>query len=611
MIDGIVVFHPKHLPSSGDGFAAWIYADENPEIHERVRDRFAPLAPAIAPRRFQDEAAVRRSDFVAWTDANLSGHPVEEWLSTPLHRCTFPSPAPPIFLHTVWLSLIAGLLRGEGGTLAVVTCHRGLAMAISEIADRTGTPFRVVGSGTLRAEAMRIRLRALAALGKSVLDLSLRILLARIFLGNAHLERLRSTEVLIDTYLHGTDLSATGAFQDRYFPGLAQWYLARGIKAAMYPFLFRVRFRDLPGVYRAISRSDIPMAPFERFVGPLDLLWALGQSINRATMRRSGCSPLDGIDMSPLLPIPGFVAATSAFMPLLMLRAPERMGRRGIRPACVLDWHEDQPIDKATAYGFLHTSEPTRVIGMRQYIPVPNYLSEYSTPAELAGGLAPVEHWVCGPALPRLLDAYASGTRYRVVPALRFAHLFEEAPAGADKSDLLILLTHSVSESVQILALALESLDKCHNFVRIVVKPQPNVPKTAAAIRSMAERRWPQLLRAEQVVWSSEPMPQLLARARLVVSSGTSAALESVCRGVPVIMVGNVSGLDAVPLAYVDERIWRLVYDRNEFLAALASLIDETLLPTSVCAEIANRTRSEYFMPTTESTMREFECSAG
>lgn len=603
----VVVFHPRYLPASADGFSGWIYADENPELYEQVQHHFASVAPAVPPRRFQEEATSRRAAFVAWTDANLRGSAVEEWLSTPLHRCTFPSPAPPIFLHSVWLSLIDRQLEQSDGALAVVTCHQGLSEAIRRLAGRRQVPFRLVGRGAQWREAVRIRMRSLAALGKAATDITLRILLSRVFLGKDYLRRLRQTEVLIDTYLHGTDLDADGTFHDRYFPGLARWYLDIGVKVAIYPFLFRLGYRELPRVYRAIYRSAVPMAPFERFVGPADLLRALGRSLRIAMWRRSTCTSLEGIDMTPLLPLPGFASAASAFLPLLMLQAPAGMARRGIRPACVLDWHENQPIDKATTYGFQHVSPPCRVIGMRQYVPVPNYLSEYSTPAEVADGVAPAEHWVCGPALPNLLETYGAKARYRVVPALRFAHLYEAGLRGRSGADLLILLTHSIFESVQILALVFESLEFCKGFGQIVVKPQPNVPKTATAIRRIAERRWPALFAAGSALWSVEPMPQLLASARLVVSSGTSAALEAVCRGVPVIMAGNLAGLDAVPLAGVDTRIWRLVYGREDFQVALDALSDEGQLSEAIRTEIADKTRSQYFTPTNATTLRGFD----
>lgn len=609
MASGIVVLHPAGLPAAGAGEVdVWIYADEDAECYAAAEQAFAPTPAALPPRQFQAEAAALRQEFMAWTDANLRGAAVGEWLSTPLHRCTFPSPAPPIFLHVVWLVVIDRLLAdGRGGRLAVITAHRGLAVAVAAVARRHGVSCREDGALRRRLDGARMRLRALAALAKTFLELAVRVPMARRLLGHRQLERLRPARILIDTYLHRADLSAAGDFCDRYFPGLVQWYRQQGIEAAVYPFLFRIGLREVPALYRAMDRSAVPMAPLELFVTLRDLLAALAASLRIALTRSyAGVKPFRGIAMFPMLPVPGFITALSAFVPFVLLRVPGGMARHGIRPALVLDWHEDQPIDKATVYGF--TAAGAEVIGMRQYVPVPNYLSEYSTPEELAAGVAPRQQWVCGRILPDLLDVVASGVRYRVVPALRFAHVHDGAP-GDGGDDLLVLLTHSLSESVQILALVLDHAKMPGAFARIVVKPQPNVPKTAAAIRRIAERRWPAAMGAG-VVWSEEPMASVLATAKLVVSSGTSATLEAVCRGIPVVIVGNRVGLDAVPLAQVDQRIWRLAYDREEYCAAVADLSDPATLPMDVRVEIAKKTRTDYFCPTNEETMKAFVPSA-
>jgi hypothetical protein len=606
----LVVFHPGRLPPlETGGFAGWIYADEDSEQYEAAALAFTPTPPIISPRQFQAEAAELRRDFVAWTDSNLSGTSVENWLSTPLHRCTFPSPAPPIFLHVVWLLIIDRLVsQGQVGPLAIVTAHRGFVDVLCEVARRNEVPLRIVGTLQQRFDVVRIRLRAVAALGKALIDIAARLLMSRLLLGRRQLERLRTTRILIDTYLHRADLSATGEFNDRYFPGLVQWYRNRGIDAAVYPFLFRIRLRDIPGMYQAMARSAVPMAPFELFLTPIDLVRALVASTTMAATRRyAGICAFRSTDMTPLLPTPGFVAALSAFIPFLLLRVPDGMARHGIRPSLVLDWHENQPIDKATVYGFTGQSIPAAVIGVRQYVPVANYLSEYSTPAEVAARLAPHEQWVCGPSLPQQFDMTASGVRYRVVPALRFAHLYDSAQRGEGGNNLLVLLTHSLSESVQILAMVLSHTttkpNVCH---RIVIKPQPNVPKTAAAIRRIAERRWLNLICETFVVWSGESMAQLLNDAKLVVSSSTSATLEAVCRGIPVVIVGNRVGLDAIPLAQVDQRIWRLAYDQEEYRIAVGELSDQEALPPAMRAEIAEKTRADYFCPTNEDTMKAF-----
>lgn len=604
----IVVFHSRHLPATTSCLAGWIYADENSELFQEIAAAFSPLAPLISPRQFQIEAAARRQQFVSWVDANMSARPVEDWLANPIHRCTFPSPAPPIFIHTVWLALIDQFCqKGNFDTLAIFTEHIGLAAAIERHAQSCGIPCRIADRIQFRVGAASVCLRSIASLSKSVVEIVARVALSRLLLGDTQIKRLQNTEILIDTYLHKGDLAKTGEFSDRYFPGLVQWYLSVGRAAASFSFLFRIRLSDLPATYRSMRKSDVPMAPFELFITFADTIKAFIRCCSKAySFRSAQLTPLENIDMRPLLPIPRFAAALSSFVPLLLLRTPARMSKKGICPSWFLDWHENQTIDKATSYGFGQLTPPSRVIGMRQYVPVSNYLSEYSTPVEVGLGLVPREQWVCGTALPQLLDSFLPGVRYRVVPALRFAHVHSLQDHEGFGTSLLVLLTHSVYESVQILSLVFESLVLPTMFDKIIIKAQPNVPKTEVAIRRIVARRWPTALQQDWVIWSAAPTSELLMQSKLAVSSGTSAVLEAVCRGVPVVLAGNVAGLDSVPLEGVDKRVWRLAYDNKEYMQAVSELTDAERLSHEVKLEIARTTRSEYFQAITTDTMNDF-----
>lgn len=538
----------------------------------------------------------------------MSARPIEDWLANPIHRCTFPSPAPPIFIHTVWLALIDQFCQKDNfGTLAIFTEHNGLAVAIERHAQSCGIPCRIADRIQFRVGAASVCLRSIAALSKSFVEIVARVAFSRLLLGDTQIKRLQNTEILIDTYLHKGDLAKTGEFSDRYFPGLVQWYLSAGRAVASFPFLFRIGLSDLPATYRSMRKSDVPMAPFELFITFADTIKAFVRCCSKAySFRSAQLTPLENIDMRPLLPIPRFAAALSSFVPLLLLRTPARMSKKGIHPFWFLDWHENQPIDKATTYGFGHLTPPTRVIGIRQYVPVPNYLSEFSTPAEVGLGLVPREQWVCGATLPQLLDSFSPGVRYRVVPALRFAHVHSLQDQEGSGTSLLVLLTHSIFESVQILSLVFESLAQPSAFDKIIIKAQPNVPKTEVAIRRIVAKRWPAALQKDWIIWSATPTSELLMQSKLAVSSGTSAVLEAVCRGVPVILAGNVAGLDSVPLEGVDRRVWRLAYDYVEYMQAVSDLTNEELLTTNIKLEIAHITRSEYFQQTSLETMNDF-----
>jgi glycosyltransferase involved in cell wall biosynthesis len=99
----------------------------------------------------------------------------------------------------------------------------------------------------------------------------------------------------------------------------------------------------------------------------------------------------------------------------------------------------------------------------------------------------------------------------------------------------------------------------------------------------------------------------LMRDARMVVSAGSSAALEAICFGVPVISIGRQAGLDMNPLLEVDCRLWTVAYDPDEFAQAIAGWSPVHPLPLAERIAIGEAIRAEYFEPVSEAGMAAFD----
>ena len=86
----------------------------------------------------------------------------------------------------------------------------------------------------------------------------------------------------------------------------------------------------------------------------------------------------------------------------------------------------------------------------------------------------------------------------------------------------------------------------------------------------------------------------------------SSAALEAVCAGKPVILIGCMAGLAINALENIDNRLWRVVYDAPGLVAALKAWSPEHPLPFELRMALGTEIRNESFEPANDSTMNAF-----
>lgn len=560
----IIVAHPRHHADYAGHEVAWIYADEKLACHEQIRASLGYDRLLITPRRFQEEAQRLVLDFIPWADEQIPIDDPLEWLLTPLHRNPFFSN---LVLHLFWMRLLA--VYGEGREVVVFTESSGLARACADHCRNSGWDFIWKGKLRFFLHELRIMLRSAAKLVYDILRSYVGWLCARMILGRKYIAGLRSSELLIDAYLYTDSISAGGGFTDKHLPGLAEWYRERGISTAIYPFPVGIPLYQFPRLFRQMKTCTVPMLPFELLLNLGDIPHAAYTCLRRG-LRAGGRHHFAGIEVTALVAGERFRAAATGMLPLLLAVAPPRLGQCGVNPRWFLDWYENQPIDRANAIGF--ASAGCRVVAMRLYSLYPMFASLFTTEREVLAAVCPLEAWVSGKALEGQLSRYDRQTKYHRVPALRYGHLYAQnaddniPPAGG--RSLLLLLTHSAEESTAILDCVLNALALLPDCtMQVIVKPHPDFG--VFRLQELVATRWPWALKGERIKWESGSLATVLSSADLIVSAGTSAAIEAVCRGIPVILVGRKAGLDMNPLAEMDGRLWEMVYEAEELAAVL------------------------------------------
>lgn len=540
--------HPDRLGSIAPS-AYWLYADDDVACYARVNRQLGAERRLLEPAAFQSEIARLTGPFLRWVDAALEESPPDYWIVASFFKDIF---CTPVYLHFVCLCVAAHAAR-QGRSVVVVTRNSALANQLAQ------------GGHALFStrDTMLLWLKAwLRYLGRPLLLYS-RVLSARWILGAKYTERSRDARVLVDTFLFADDIAPDGRYRDRFFPGLLEWYASCGIKAAAMPFTVNVPLRELPAVYRRLRTSQTPFAPGECFLKAFDFLAGMRRALHAFFRPPSFAVGLfEGAAVAALATHWWRLSALETVTYQVWKNVPRRMANRGLRPEQVVAWYENQPLDKAITLGFLEASKSTEVIAGRQYFPSANMVNFFSTNGEVRAGVAPRLNQACGVRIAELFAAHDTGGRYEVVPALRYAHLFDGRDDTAEGSALVVFLTSAREETFGILECifgANPARDLA--FETIIIKMHQGLQ---SGLQEEIEQRWPET-REPRVKWDHRNTRTLLGEARLAVTAGSSVALEAVCYGVPVVVVGRACGILLNPLDGIDARLWRVAFGPRDF----------------------------------------------
>jgi hypothetical protein len=603
----LMVIHPTCLKRYHGSGGKWVYADHDQEIYERVKRGLGMKAQALmTPVDFQAVVVKLRKEFVSWVDRNLSLDSVEKWVLTPLYKNPFNNN---IFLHLCWLSVITMAIKDKSDNMIVVTESHALCQTLRQICQSNSVRFD--GIGFLRFALTQIyqNFRTLVGTGLRTLQLVYRILLARIILGEPYKRRLSDIDILVGTFLHDTCLSEEGMFTDKYFPELVNWYARQGMHPASYPAFSQIPLKRLPSLYRRMRCSSTLFIVFELFITLSDFVTSFGRCF-REVFLKERVIPFLGMEVGPLVQIPRFRWAIAGWESLLLMMTPKRMSDSGVHPRWVVAWYENQPHDKANTIGFGRLSPPCHVIAVRQYGFIPNFLSLYTTTCEIKAGASPQKNWICGAAQKEAASIYDATGDYRVVPALRYQYLYETNGSFEVRQEkcLSILLTHSRQESIGIVNCLMTVFPYLSTVCeQIRIKPHPDLG--AKVIQPIIEQMWPE---AKSLFWEEKGLDSLFNISRIVVTAGTSSAVEAVCYGIPVIIIGRVAGLDMNPLEFLDQRLWKVVYDAQGLRKAFESWSPTHPLTLVERLALGREIRRLNFEPVNDVTMRAFmPCSQG
>jgi len=512
----------------------------------------------------------------------------------------------PLFLRCCYLGLIEKVIERDQNITKILISDRPLIKVIDEYCKENNKDISVICTEAISSRLKRA-IKPIFSYVFACIVFSLR------FFGRSRAYKKKisfsSPITLLDTFVIESKIGGEGSiyraeYRDRYYPGLLEHLNEEERKQVFYyPTLSGVK--NLIKVFRLIRNANTQFIIPDDFLKISDYLFIFLHPFRIRKIRIPNTS-FSGFDVTSMLKNEQLSNCwdSSFFSGLLNYRFAFRTAQENVPIRLLIDWHENQAIDRGMVVGFHRFHPETDIIGFQGYVISKTlHLYIYPTRSEFRSQAIPDRIGVVGRGLLKDIHEFSDDFEAVVAPAFRFRKVWENRKSKPDMGVFTILaaLPIGLEGSANILNLIVPVFDKCgeSNF-RFWIKPHPTYGPEQ--IRPLLNGVWP-----KNCHFKSGDFNECVEGSNLLIGNASSTCLEAMAKGVPVIVVGDRNGIieNPIPEAITSD-MWRLCYSPEEVADAIQFYEKRSPEKIREHEEVGKRIREEYFEPVTREGVRRF-----
>lgn len=375
---------------------------------------------------------------------------------------------------------------------------------------------------------------------------------------------LKENLILIDTFIlnskQGDEGSLiNGIYSDRYFTGLIDT-LTESEKSRVYFMPTIIGFRNIYSIFRNIRNSSTQFLIHDDFLSFEDYAHVFMHPFKLNSIRFK-CIKFQGVEVSTLLNSEIFENSCDhiSLLAILYYRFALKLSKSDLKVNMLLDWYENQVIDRALIKGFREFMPDVQVVGYQGYI-ISKGLHLYTQPnnSEYDAKCVPHKVAVTGKALVENIKEFCDKVEVIIAPGFRFQNLYKISNINKNVNfSILIALPLNLEDAVNIIKIVLES-DIQKMGYKVYIKPHPTtdieylkkfIPDPNIAF----------------FVFVQGSFHAVLDKVHLVITNASSVALESLAKATPVIVVAPSTGIVQNPIPdYIPQVCWNLCTNVNQ-----------------------------------------------
>lgn len=407
---------------------------------------------------------------------------------------------------------------------------------------------------------------------------------------------------IIDTFVLENSFK-NGIYHDRYYPGLLK-FLNNTERQFVYYLPTFYQIKNYDRVIGEIKKSQEQVLLKEDYLKCTDYLFALLHYKRMLRMSIGHCYFLD-FEMTPILKEEIYSCSSNAstVIGILNYRFAKRLKEQGIKVRLLIDWFENQVVDRGINLGFRKYFPEAHVRGYLGGAYLDNNPHLLSTQNEASSKVVPQQIAVMGKGAIENSLEFCQDLDVIVAPAFRYQHVWRERIHYPDPEHFTILVALPIIlvDGNDILKLIANVSDKEDLAIcRFYIKPHPtNRPDR---IKKYFGDSWPECF---ELVGGD--FNDCVEESNLLISNGSSTCLETVAKGIPVIIIGSQSGLTQNPIPRnIEDDIWTLCYTEEELLQAILFYMDRDEEAIKRHEQTGRKIREMFFEPVTREGVRGF-----
>jgi hypothetical protein len=386
--------------------------------------------------------------------------------------------------------------------------------------------------------------------------------------------------------------------KDRYYNGLWENLNSNQRETTFFvPTFVGIPRRKILLAHEELRTDDRNFLIKDDYLKISDLLFATGHYFRLFKIKIIQARVF-GIDISSLVKeeLRSMQGYSGAVKGLLNYRFVKRIKEQKIKLRLVIDWFENQIVDKGWNAGFIKYYSDITIIGYRGYIPSLQYLCSYPSKIENSSGILPSQIAVVGNGFINSTKEFAPSLKVEVSPAFRFQNVWNERTAKPDTSyyTIFVALPIMSKESFNILKLVKECLKMTDpNNLRFWIKPHPTMSEET--LKKGLSGKWP-----EEFILIEGPSSDYISSSDIMISGMSSICLETIALGIPVIVVENLQGLsfNSIP-EEIPQDLWRPCRTYDDIENAIEYYRNRSDGEINGHKEIGLQIREDYFEPVT------------
>jgi hypothetical protein len=399
--------------------------------------------------------------------------------------------------------------------------------------------------------------------------------------------------IYLDNFIFTNSFNKDGSLIDRYYPGLLQSINNKEIKNKIWyaPTLIGIRsLRQHIAIFKSIRKCKSNFLLKEDFLYLSDYMEAFKTSITLSKTIKK-IPTWNNINVSDIINIELLAEKGSPALvnTILMYIFIKRLRLSNIDVSMVIDWNENQVIDRAINLGFRKYYPGVIIKGYQGYVVPDYYACKDPTCYEVKAGTIPDEICVIGRRFVESKKKYCKEVNVSVAPAFRFSGVHGAKDHNNLCNNVLVILPISLKDSKDIILMSDKFSKLTNGKYRLILKQHPSytvknfiklIPESLNVCFEMSEK----------------PVHDLLTYCTMLISSWSSVCLEAAVLDIPVAISGSLSGPSMNPLYDLKEiKIWRLCYNETDLLNYIES---------DSCNSKINI--NNYFNPVTTNSVNDF-----